>query len=43
MFLGAGDVPPLHSPDFDFDEAVLSVGTEKFIALCKNEKISSTI
>ena len=43
MFLGAGNVPLLHSPDFDFDETVLSVGTEKFIALCKNEKISSTI
>ena len=43
MLLGTGETPPLHSPYFDFDDDILSVGTEKFIAICKNEKISSTI
>lgn len=41
MLLGTGDTPPLHSPYFDFDEDILSLGTEKLIFICKNEKISN--
>ena len=43
MLLGTGDTPPLHSPYFDFDDDILPVGTEEFIALCKNEKISNVV
>ena len=30
FFLGLGDTPPLHSPDFGFDEAVLTQGADFF-------------
>lgn len=33
MFLGVGEVPPLHSPYFDFDESVLEKGLETFLRL----------
>ena len=32
--LGLGDVPPLHSPDFAFDPAVLLQGAEYYKTLC---------
>lgn len=33
FFLGAGDCPALHSPDFDFDEAILEKGADFFTKL----------
>lgn len=33
--LGIGDTPPLHSPEFTFDESVLSVGADFFLRMCK--------
>lgn len=36
FLLGVGDTPPLHSPEFSFDEAVLSTGAECFFRLCEH-------
>ncbi len=35
FLLGLGDTPPLHSPNFAFDEALLSSGADFFLHLCK--------
>ena len=35
FLLGLGDVPPLHSPGFHFDPAVLQIGVQLFQSLCK--------
>jgi len=35
FLLGIGDAPPLHSPDFSFDEGVLSTGADFFLHLCQ--------
>lgn len=35
FLLGIGDTPPLHSPDFYFDESVLSAGADYFYRLCR--------
>lgn len=35
FFLGLGDVPPLHSADFDFDEAILTKGADFFLELAE--------
>ena len=35
FLLGMGDTPPLHSPAFSFDEAVLSTGADLFFQLCQ--------
>ncbi len=37
FFLGLGDVPALHSDNFDFDDAVLPVGAELFEQLAEVE------
>jgi hippurate hydrolase len=36
FFLGLGDVPALHSADFDFDETVLTRGADFFETLVRN-------
>lgn len=33
--LGIGNTPPLHSPEFTFDESILSIGADFFLRLCK--------
>lgn len=35
FFLGLGDVPPLHAPDFDFDERILLKGADLFETLAE--------
>lgn len=35
FLLGVGDTPPLHSPEFSFDEGVLSTGADYFLHLCE--------
>lgn len=35
FLLGLGDVPPLHSPEFHFDPAVLQAGVQLFQSLCQ--------
>lgn len=36
FFLGAGDCPALHAPDFDFDESILMKGADFFTELAVN-------
>lgn len=36
LLLGAGNVPPLHSDCFDFDESILSGGEKALMSLLKN-------
>ncbi len=36
FFLGLGDVPSLHSPDFDFDDSLLLKGADFFEALAEH-------
>ena len=36
FFLGLGDVPALHTNNFDFDEAVLTVGADFFEQIAEN-------
>lgn len=33
--LGTGSTPPLHSPDFSFDEGILSTGADHFEKICE--------
>lgn len=35
LLLGLGDTPPLHSPEFSFDEKILSAGADYFFRLCR--------
>lgn len=35
FLLGVGDTPPLHSPDFSFDERLLNAGADYFTTLCR--------
>lgn len=37
FFLGAGNCPALHSPDFDFDESILEKGADFFMELAKKK------
>jgi hippurate hydrolase len=36
FLLGGGDIPPLHSSNFNFDEEILNVGKELFIKVITN-------
>ena len=36
FLLGGGDIPPLHSSNFNFDEEILNVGKELFIKVLTN-------
>ena len=35
MFIGNGQSPPLHSPQYDFDDAVLPFGVQYFTNLAR--------
>ncbi len=35
FLLGIGDTPPLHSPEFSFDERLLAAGADYFTLLCR--------